>query len=264
MEVTKLALREKQKIRLIGRLDIKGPRLIKGIHLEGLRPVGDPFDFAQMYYNEGIDELIYIDVVASLYERSLKADLVNTATEHCFIPVVAGGGIRSILDAQKLMKAGADKVALNTAAVRSPLLLADLVKKLGSQSVVASIEAKQSGENDWEVYTESGREPSGINVIDWARKVELMGVGEILLTSIDKEGTGCGFDIGLARSVVRAVSIPVIISGGFGSLSHLQPVLETGISGIAVADALHFHKCSISDIKAAISAAGYLVRGHYT
>ena len=249
-----------RNIRLIARLDIKGDKLIKGVHLEGLRQVGLPNNFALQYYNSLIDEIIYIDVVASLYQRSIKAELVKEASKDIYVPLTVGGGIRSLDDADILYKSGADKIVLNTAAVANPLLVSELVEKYGSQAVICSIEAKKITENTWEVYTESGRQKTNISVLEWAKNMEKIGVGEILLTSIDREGTRSGFDEKLAYLICNAVDLPVIISGGFGSLNHLSPVLKAGVDGIAIADALHYNKFSIIEIKKKILELGYDVR----
>lgn len=251
---------QKAHIRVIGRLDIKSDRLIKGAHLEGLRVVGKPGIYASHYYTENCDELLYIDVVASLYGRPIKADLISEAIENVFIPVSAGGGVRDLNDAEILFASGADKVVVNTAAVSSPGLLTDLAFRYGSQATVCSIEAKQVGEESWEIFTESGREYTGLQASDWARKAEDLGAGELLITSIDTEGTGSGFDVGLLQSIVDVVSVPVIASGGFGRLEHLDPLLKVGVNAVAIADAFHFKKVSVYDVKNYIAQLGYPVR----
>ena len=186
-----------QNIRVIARLDIKGPNLIKGIHLEGLRVLGDPHDFAEKYYKEGIDEIVYIDIVASLYGRSKLTEIVKNAAKDVFVPMTVGGGIRSIDDVRDLLRAGADKVAISTAAVENPNLIRDVSRIFGSQCMVLSLEAKKQSDSVWEVYTNSGRERTNINAIDWAKQAEELGAGEILLTSIDAEGTRKEFDLDL-------------------------------------------------------------------
>ena len=184
-----------KRVRIIPRLDIKGPNLIKSIQFEGLRVIGDPNSFAKKYYHEGADELLYMDSVASLYGRNSLKDLVSKAAKDVFIPITVGGGIRSIETATDILRNGADKVAVNTAAVKNPKLINELVKKFGSQSIVISIEAKHTSDNKWEVFIENGRERTGLDVVKWVKQCESLGAGEILLTSIDKEGTGKVFDI---------------------------------------------------------------------
>jgi len=249
-----------RNIRVISRLDIKGERLIKGVHLEGLRQVGWPNDYAKRYYQEGIDELLIVDIVASLYGRNINSDVINQATLDVFVPVAAGGGVRTLSDAEELLNAGADKIVTNTGSVKYKELIRELALKYGSQAVVCSIEAKRQNADYWEVYTESGRERSGLSVIEWAKTVQELGAGEIFVTSIDNEGTGLGFDIDLVERVVDAVHIPVVASGGFGNLHHLDAVLQVGVSGVAIADAFHFSKCTVSNVKDYIAKIGYEVR----
>ena len=226
-----------KKVRLISRLDIKGPNLIKGIHLEGLRVIGDPQEYAKKYYLQGADELIYIDIVASLYGRSKLPEIVSRTVEEVFIPLTVGGGIRSVDDVKELLRAGADKVAINSAAVQRPDLINEVSRRFGSQCMVLSIEAKKQTDNTWEVYTDSGRERTGIDVIDWTKEGVMRGAGEILLTSIDAEGTKKGFDIDLIKAVTEVTNIPVIASGGMGSFSHLEDAIKIGdADAIAMAD----------------------------
>lgn len=247
-------------LRLIARLDIKAPFLIKGVHLEGVRKVGDPQEFARSYYAEGIDEIIYIDAVASLYRRNSLGDLVRHTAENVFIPITVGGGLRSVDDVRNILRAGADKVAINTAAVRRPELISEVAETFGSQCMVASIQAKRTGQG-WEAYTDGGREHSGLDVVTWARRCQDLGAGEILLTSVDREGTLKGFDLELTRAVAMAVTIPVIASGGMGEVGHLRDVVEhTGVNAVAMAHVLHYGKVSLADIRAAASSANYSVR----
>ena len=224
-------------IRLIARLDIKGPNLIKGIHLEGLRVVGDPQQYAQDYYQAGVDELIYMDIVASLYGRNNLADIVKRTAENVFVPLTVGGGVRSGDDVRTLLRAGADKVAINTAATRRPELITEVAHKFGSQCMVLSIEAKRSSPGKWEAYIDNGREHTGLDVVEWARRGVELGAGEILLTSVDQEGTRKGFDCHLVEAVSSAVSIPVIASGGMGSSDHLVDAVRAGADAVAMADA---------------------------
>ncbi|MFH1216564.1 MAG: imidazole glycerol phosphate synthase cyclase subunit [Pseudomonadota bacterium] len=247
--------------RLIARLDIKAPNLIKGIHLEGLRVVGDPQEYATRYYKAGIDEILYIDIVASLYERNNIADIVRYTAENIFIPLTVGGGVRSLADVEKLLLSGADKIAINTAAVRRPELISDVANHFGSQCMVLSIEAKKQPNGEWEAYTDNGRERTGRNVLEWMRMGQELGAGEILLTSVDQEGTRKGFDVELCRKVSTAVSIPVIISGGMGSVDHLVEVVQKGhADAIAMADVLHYNRLSLEDIRKTARANGIEVR----
>lgn len=248
-------------VRLIARLDVKGPNLIKGIHLEGLRVVGDPHDFALRYYEQGVDELIYMDVVASLYGRNSLVDIVSHTARHIFVPLTVGGGVRSVDDANRLLRAGADKVAVNTAAVARPALIGEISQRFGSQCVVLSIEAKRVSPGHWEAYTDNGRERSHLDVVDWARRGAQLGAGEILLTSVDQEGTRKGFDIDLVAAVAAAVPVPVIASGGMGRPEHLVDVVRRGdASAVAMADVLHYGRHSLAEIRAAALAAGVPVR----
>ena len=239
-----------QVLRLIARLDIKGANLIKGIHLEGLRVVGDPQDRAEKYYQDGADEIIYMDTVASLYGRNNLIDVVTRATEHVFVPMTVGGGIRSVEDARALLRAGADKVAINTAAVKDPTLIKKLSDVWGSSTIVLSIEAKKTAEGKWEAYTDNGRERTGLDVAQWAQRGAELGAGEIFLTSVDKEGTRKGFDCELVSEVTKFVDIPVVASGGFGEFNHINDVLQIGRpSGIAFADSLHYNRISLTEIR---------------
>ena len=237
-------------IRIIPRLDVKGSNLIKGIQLEGLRVIGDPNTFAKKYYEEGADELLYIDIVASLYERNSLKKLISKASKDIFIPITVGGGIRSVKDAEEILKSGADKIAINTAAVKQPKLISELATKFGSSTIVISIQAKQVSENKWEALTESGRERTGINVVDWAKQSTELGAGEILLTSVDREGTRKGFDINLTKSVTNVVDVPVIASGGMGKEEDLVEVASTGkANAISMADILHYNRSTLDDIR---------------
>ncbi len=250
-------------IRIIARLDIKGPNLIKGIHLEGLRVMGSPNEHALRYYLQGADELIYMDCVASLYGRNHLGNIVKAAAKDIFVPMTVGGGIRSVDDATAILREGADKVAVNTAAVASPQLITDISRRFGSQCMVLSIEAKQVGPDQWEVYTDNGRERTGLDVIDWVKRGVNMGAGEILLTSVDREGTRKGFDISLIKAVSAEVSVPVIASGGMGNPEDLIAVVsEGGADAVAMADILHYNRAKISDIRAVAESAKFGVR-HY-
>jgi cyclase len=248
-------------VRLIARLDIKGPNLIKGVHLEGLRVVGDPGEFARRYYDAGADELIYMDTVASLYGRNNLTEIVSHAARDVFIPMTVGGGVRSVDDVRTLLRAGADKVAINTAAARRPDLITEVARRFGSQCMVLSIEAKRSGPGRWEAYTDSGREHTGLDVVEWAQRAVELGAGEILLTSIDQEGTSKGFDVALVRAVSRVVNVPVIASGGMGTLAHLEEVVKEGhADAVAMAKVLHYNVFTMQQGRAAALTAGLHVR----
>ena len=237
-------------LRLIARLDIKGANLIKGIHLEGLRVVGDPQIHAAKYYQDGADEIVYMDTVASLYGRNNLVDVVSRATEHVFVPITVGGGIRSVEDARTLLRAGADKIAINTAAIKDPKLIRQLSDVWGSSTIVLSIEAKKTGDNKWEAYTDNGRERTGLDVAQWAETGAKLGAGEIFVTSVDQEGTRKGFDCELVAEITKRVEIPVIASGGFGSLHHLSQLVKTSKpTGVAIADSLHYNRYSFEQIR---------------
>ena len=248
-------------IRLIARLDIKGCNLIKGIHLEGLRIIGNPNEYAMRYYQQGADELIYMDCVASLYGRNHLGDIIRSAAKDIFIPLTVGGGIRSVEDATQILRSGADKVAVNTAAVARPELISEISYRFGRQCMVLSVEAKEIGSGCWEVYTDNGRERTGLNVIDWVKTGVSMGAGEVLLTSVDREGTRKGFDVSLIKAVTSEVSVPVIASGGMGKQQDMvDAVTFGGADAVAMADILHYNRAGIGDIRAAAKAASIGVR----
>tara|TARA_B100001093_G_scaffold519665_1_gene609730 strand:+ start:1071 stop:1847 length:777 start_codon:yes stop_codon:yes gene_type:complete len=248
-------------IRIIPRLDIKGPNLIKGIHLEGLRVIGNPNAYAYRYYQEGADELIYMDVVASLYGRNHLSEIIKEAVNNIFVPITVGGGIRSVSNVSAILRAGADKVAINTAAVQRPELITEVAQNFGNQCMVLSVEAKQVSNQMWEVLTENGRERSGKNVIDWIKEAVDRGAGEILLTSVDREGTRSGFDLDLLSAVSKVVSVPIIASGGMGKVDDGINALQSGnIDAIAMADILHYGRTTINDIRQACANAEFEVR----
>ena len=250
----------KKDIRLIARLDLKGKNLIKGIQLEGLRKVGVPEDHAEKYYVNGIDEIICLDVVASLYGRSNLFEVVSHTTDKTFVPVTAGGGVRNLSDVQALLDAGADKVAINTAALADAELLSEISDKYGSQCLVLSIECKRDPSLGYLLYAESGREKVDITLNEYLDQAQKRGVGEILVTSVDREGTRKGFDCELVGRVCDLVDVPVIASGGFGALNHLDEVLEAGADAVAIADGFHLQNFQIQEIKTYIGKLGYSVR----
>jgi imidazole glycerol-phosphate synthase subunit HisF len=252
-----------RNLRLIARLDIKSPNLIKGVHLEGLRVIGSPSEHALRYYHQGADELIYMDCVASLYGRNHLANLVSETSKDIFIPITVGGGIRSIDDATQILRSGADKVTINTAAVANPALITEISRQFGSQCIVLSIEAKQINQGHWEVYTDNGRERTGLNVVEWVKRGVALGAGEILLTSVDKEGTRKGFDTALIQAVTNEISVPVIASGGMGKLDDILPAVNIGqADAIAMADILHYQRATIADIRELAQATGMGVRSY--
>ena len=238
--------------RIIPRLDIKGPNIVKGIHLEGLRVLGKPEEFADYYYNNNADELLYVDVVASLYQRNSLSEIINRAAKKIFIPLTVAGGIRSMEDINTVLRCGADKVALNTAAIKNPDLVKKAAFEFGSSTITVAIETIRQQNNVYLAYTDNGREYTGIEVLTWAKRIEELGAGEILLTSIDKDGTGNGFDIDLIRQVTNEVTIPVIACGGAGTLEHIQQVFIKGkADSIALASILHYN--TINRIKSHIN-----------
>jgi imidazole glycerol-phosphate synthase subunit HisF len=248
------------RLRLIARLDIKAPNLIKGVRLEGLRVIGDPNEHAKRYYEQGADELLYMDIVASLYERNSLLGIVERTTRDVFVPITVGGGIRSVEDARQALRAGADKVAINTAATKRPKLISEMAELFGSQCMVLSIEAKRDGRGGWEAYTDNGREHTGRDVLAWAREGASLGAGEILLTSVDQEGTRKGFDRTLIEAVAAAVPVPVIASGGMGSPGDVLVAAASGADAVAFADILHYRRSDLPGIRAVAGQAGLDVR----
>tara|TARA_A100001015_G_scaffold22548_1_gene25568 strand:- start:2963 stop:3712 length:750 start_codon:yes stop_codon:yes gene_type:complete len=237
-------------MRIISRLDIKGPNLIKGIQLEGLRVIGDPNLYAKKYFDDGADELLLIDCVASLYGRNNLVDIIKKASDEIFIPITVGGGIRSIEDAEKLFASGADKISINSKAIIEPEIINQLTKSFGSQAVVSSIQAKKMRENKWLAFYDNGREKTEKDVIEWIKEVQDRGAGEILITSIDNDGTKNGFDIDLCEKINSVCEIPIIYSGGMKSKTDLKNFDNfSECDAIAVASILHYNETSISEIK---------------
>lgn len=238
------------KIRIIARIDVKNDFVIKGIHLEGLRKIGNPNEIAKKYYEQGVDEIIFMDAVAAYYDRNSLTHIIEKACKDVFVPITVGGGIRKIEDIQIALNAGADKIAINTMAVKNPNFIKEASTIFGSQCIVSSIDAKKIANDKWEVYTDNGREPSGIDVLQWAKEVEMLGAGEIMLTSIDQEGTRKGFDLELNKKVSELVNIPIISSGGAGKNEDLINLLnKTNTNAIAIASMIHYDVESITSIK---------------
>jgi cyclase len=248
--------------RIIARLDVKGSNVVRGIHLEGLRVVGTPEEMAQRYAELGVDELVFIDTVASLYGRNGIMSVVERTAEHVFIPMTVGGGIRTLQDVDNVLRAGADKVTVNSAAVRTPNFITEIARSFGAQCVVAAIEAKKvAGGAGWTVLIENARETTGLDAIAWAKQVVDRGAGEILLTSIDADGMKRGCDLALTRAIAEAVSVPVIASGGPGSAQHVvDAFLEGKAEAVALGSLLHFKLASIADVKGAMAKAGIETR----
>jgi cyclase len=235
-------------VRIIPRLDIKGPNLVKGIHLECLRVLGRPEHFARYYYEHGADEIFYMDIVASLYDRNSLHEIISNTAKEIFVPLTVGGGMRSITDIREVLRAGADKVSINTAAIKNPQLIREASETFGSSTIVATIEAIRQSDGRYLAYTDCGRNYTGVEVFEWAQRLEELGAGEIMLTSVDHEGAGNNFDIELTRHVADAVAIPVIAHGGAGALEHIHDVIVDGhadavaLSSIVHYDYIRFHK----------------------
>jgi cyclase len=238
-----------KKVRIIPRLDIKNDTVVKGVHLEGLRVVGKPGEMACEYYKQGADEILYMDAVASLYERNSLVEIVKKAAKRIFVPLTVGGGIRKLEDISEILNSGADKVAINTAAIRNPEFIREASVKFGSQCIVLSVEAKKTS-SGWIAYTETGREPSKYNILEWIPKAIKLGAGEVLLTSVDTDGTKRGFDMDLIKAVASICSVPLIVSGGAKSLEDILTVFKSvSIEAAAVGTGLHYEHFTINQVK---------------
>ncbi|MEO5376543.1 MAG: imidazole glycerol phosphate synthase cyclase subunit [Magnetococcus sp. DMHC-6] len=249
-------------VRFIARLDVKAPYLVKGVQLEGLRQLGDPHRFACDYYEQGIDEILYMDIVASLYDRSNILDLVEKTTQNVFVPLTVGGGLRTVADVARALQSGADKVAINTAAIKRPELITEVANHFGSQCMVVSIEAKRNTDSTgWQAYYDNGREPTGKDVVAWAKQAADLGAGEILLTSVDREGLGKGMDVALVAAVTEQLSIPVIASGGVGRVEDVFTVIEQAhVQAVAMAHVLHYGKIELENLRRRAKERGISVR----
>ena len=245
--------------RLIACLDVKGGRAVKGVRFVGLRDVGDPAELAAAYERQGADEIVFLDISASVEERGMLLDLARRTAERLFIPLTLGGGVRTADDAAKALRAGADKVSMNTAAVERPQLIAECAERFGRQCVVASIDARRDG-GMWRVITHGGRTPTPLDAIEWARECVRLGAGEILLTSVDRDGARTGYELELTAAVAAAVTVPVIASGGAGAPHHLAEALDAGADAVLVAGLLHDGVATVTQLKAAMAAAGHAVR----
>ncbi len=235
-------------LRIIPRLDIKGPNLVKGIHLEGLRVLGDPSIFARFYYENGADELIFMDVVASLYQRNSLTEIIKETAKNIFIPLTVGGGIRTINDIKNVLRAGADKIAINTAAINNPLLIRKASKEFGSSTIVISVEVIKGSDGNYYCFTDNGREKTGINALEWVKKIQDLGAGEVVLTSIDKEGTRRGLDLDLINLISKIAEIPLIAHGGVGQLEDINQGFKFNLDGIALSSVLHYNLIDINSI----------------
>jgi cyclase len=248
------------KLRVIPCLDVKDGRVVKGVNFVALRDAGDPVEQAALYDAAGADELTFLDITASHENRDTIRDVVARTASRIFLPLTVGGGIRSVGDMRALLLAGADKCSINSAAVARPELVREAAQKFGSQCVVVAVDAKQGGPGRWEVFTHGGRRNTGIDAVQWCRDVAAMGAGEILLTSMDRDGTGRGFDLDLLRAVCDAVRVPVVASGGVGTLEHFVEGARAGATGLLAASVFHFGTFSIPEVKAALHGAGQPVR----
>ncbi|MFA6414388.1 MAG: imidazole glycerol phosphate synthase cyclase subunit [Candidatus Paceibacterota bacterium] len=247
-------------MRVIARLDIKGPSLIKTIRTEGLRIMGDPRVFAERYYEGGADELIYMDIVASLYQRNLDFEQLRNVSENVFVPITAGGGIRSVGDIEAALRAGADKVAINTFAIHHPEFLTEAVERFGAQCIVLSVEAKKTSDRKWEAYTDGGREKTGVDALEWITRGVRLGVGEILLTSVDRDGTKTGYDLELIRAVANTTAVPVIAHGGAGSAEDLLAAAHVGADAVSASSIYHYNLTSLPQVKEFLRAQGTAIR----
>ncbi|CAN5236306.1 imidazole glycerol phosphate synthase subunit HisF [soil metagenome] len=247
--------------RIIPCLDVTDGRVVKGTNFVGLRDAGDPVEQAIAYNNQGADELVFLDITASSDHRDTMVDVVSETAAKCFMPLTVGGGIRSVADMRKMLLAGADKVGVNTAAVNDPEVVSAGADTFGRQCIVVAIDAKRIGTGKWEVYTHGGRRPTGIDAIDWAREMHRRGAGEILLTSMDADGTKAGYDLALTAAVSEATRIPVIASGGAGTLEHLAQVLDEGkADAVLAASIFHFGELTVADVKSFLAGRGVPVR----
>jgi len=249
------------KVRIIPCLDVKDGRVVKGVNFVDLRDAGDPVEQARIYDAAGADELCFLDITASHEKRDILLDVVTHTAEECFMPLTVGGGVREVEDIRKLLLAGADKVSINTAAVRNPDFVREAAEKFGTQCIVVAVDAKQVAPDRFEIFTHGGREPTGLDAVEWSRRMEAYGAGEILLTAMDRDGTKQGYDVDLTRRIADSVGIPVIASGGVGTLDHLVAGVRDGhASAVLAASIFHFGTYSIAEAKEHMQRAGVPVR----
>ncbi|MCH7519063.1 MAG: imidazole glycerol phosphate synthase subunit HisF [Candidatus Dadabacteria bacterium] len=247
--------------RIIPCLDVKNGRVVKGINFVNLRDAGDPVEIAKKYSDEGADEICFLDITASNEERETMIDVVERTAAQVFVPLTVGGGVRTLNDVRQILLAGADKVSINTAAVKNPDFVKEAADKFGSQCIVIAIDARSVGDSKWEVFTHGGRNPTGIDAVEWAQKMEDYGAGEILLTSMDKDGTKSGYDLPLTKTISRNLRIPIIASGGAGNLEHLSDGVKLGeADAVLVASIFHYGEYTIKEAKEFLSANGISVR----
>ena len=247
-------------LRVIPRLDIKAPNLVKGIRLEGLRVMGVPRDFARRYFDQGADEMMYQDIVASLYGRNNITELIRETAEHVFVPLTVGGGVRSIEDIYKLLRAGADKITINTAAVTNPGLITEAGRRFGTQCITVAIETIRQPEGNWKAFTDNGREHTGLDAYDWAMRAVELGAGELMVTSVDREGTRKGFDLEFLQLITRHVPVPVLAHGGAGTIEHIVEAARTGVDGVVISTLLHYGETTVAEIKKGLRKQGIEVR----
>jgi cyclase len=248
------------KLRIIPCLDVKNGRVVKGVNFVDLRDAGDPVEQAQIYDKAGADELTFLDITASHEQRDTILDVVSRTAARIFLPFTVGGGVRSTEDMRRLLLAGADKCGINSAAVARPELVAEAARKFGSQCVVAAVDARADARGGWQVFTHGGRTPTGLDAVAWCERLEALGAGEILLTSMDRDGTRAGFDLSLLRAVCSAVRLPVVASGGVGALQHFVEGAQAGATGLLAASVFHFGAFSVDQVKTALADAGLPVR----
>lgn len=247
--------------RIIPCLDVKDGRVVKGVNFVNIRDAGDPVELARYYSDQGADEIVFLDITATSDGRDTVADVVERTASQVFVPLTVGGGIRTLADFQRLLRAGADKISVNSAAVARPALIAEAAERFGSQCVVLAVDARARGDGDWEVVVAGGRRPTGMDLLDWVKKGEALGAGEILLTSMDADGTRAGFDLAMTKAVSDAVSIPVIASGGCGSLEHFAQVFaETGCDAALAASLFHFGELTVPQVKEYLGSRNIPVR----
>ena len=250
-----------ENIRIIPRLDIKGPNVVKGIFTEGLRVVGDPKKLSMQYYRDGADELLCMDIVASLYQRNFDFDLLRSISDGIFIPITVGGGIRSINDINEALRSGADKVAINTFGIKNPKFLNEAVRKFGSQCIVLSVEAKLKNDGTWEAYTDGGREHTGVNAIEWIKKALGLGIGEVVITSIDRDGSRKGYDLELINAITSFAKVPVVAHGGAGKIESVAEVISmAGPDAVALATPLHYEDWRIKELKKYLIKRNFKIR----